>query len=146
LLKHVIINLLSNAIKYNVQDGAITVTITQDISHIHFAVRDTGIGIDEPDHQKVFEQFYRASSGKRVEGTGLGLTISQKIIEAHNGRIWLESALSQGTTFYFTLPIHHEYTINNEEAFYQSGEVLDDVNDDLQERAEISVERESDEH
>lgn len=150
LLKHVVINLLSNAIKYNVPDGIITITITHDITHIRFAIHDTGIGIDEPDHHKVFEQFYRATSGKRVEGTGLGLTISKKIIEAHNGRIWLESQLSQGTTFYFTLPVvnavTNDYTHTSQEAFYQSGEIIDDVNDDLQERAEVSIEREHDEH
>lgn len=146
LLKHVVINLLSNAIKYNVQDGTITVTISHDITHIRFAVKDSGIGIAEKDHQKVFDEFYRASSGKRVEGTGLGLAISRKIIEAHHGKIWLESKLSEGTTFYFTLPISNIYNINNEHAFYQSGEVIDDVHDDLQERAEISIERERDEH
>lgn len=146
LLKHVIINLLSNAIKYNVQNGTIKITITHDISNIRFAIRDSGIGIAEKDHDKVFEQFYRASSGKRTEGTGLGLTISRKIIEAHHGKIWLDSQLSEGTTFYFTLPISNNYAINSKEAFYQSGEIIDDVADDLQERAEISVERERDEH
>jgi two-component system phosphate regulon sensor histidine kinase PhoR len=146
LLKHVIINLLSNAIKYNVQDGTIDISISHNITHILFAIKDSGIGIAEQDQQKVFEQFYRASSGKRIEGTGLGLTISRKIIEAHGGKIWLESKLSEGTTSYFTLPIIQAYAHDSERAFYQAGEVIDDVHDDMQERQEISIEREGDEH
>jgi len=67
-------------------------------------VRDNGIGIDPKYHRKVFEMFYRLNENEAEEGTGLGLTIVERIVRNHGGRIWLKSEKGKGATFYFTLP------------------------------------------
>ena len=71
------------------------------------AVSDTGAGISEADQEKIFEEFQQAdsSSTKQKGGTGLGLSIAKRIIEMHGGRIWVESSLGTGSTFWFTLPV-----------------------------------------
>ena len=106
-LGQVIENLLSNAVKYigkenpapRIDVGA----IEQDGQKVFF-VRDNGIGVDKHYYQKMFEIFQRLPSGKKIgEGTGVGLTIVKRIIEHHGGKIWLESELGKGTTFFFTL-------------------------------------------
>lgn len=104
-LKQVLINLLSNALKYTPQ-GQVDVTVEQRNGEILFAVRDTGIGIPEEYHEKIFEPFTQidSSTTRQWGGIGLGLSIVKKYVEMHGGRIWLESALGQGTTFYFTIP------------------------------------------
>ena len=103
-LKIVFRNLLSNAIKFC--DKAIpTISIgiqlgTEDV----FFVRDNGIGIEQEYYEKIFMIFQRLHKREDYEGTGAGLTIAKKIIEAHGGRIWVESSLGEGSTFYFTIP------------------------------------------
>ena len=69
-------------------------------------VKDTGIGIPKEEIPRIFERFYRVDKtrSRKYGGTGLGLTIVKHIVEAHHGRIWVESEPSQGTSFYFTLP------------------------------------------
>jgi len=73
-------------------------------------VKDDGIGIPKEDLPRVFERFYRVDKGRSHElgGTGLGLSIVKHIVQAHRGRIWVESQLGEGSTFYFTLPIHRK--------------------------------------
>jgi signal transduction histidine kinase len=69
-------------------------------------VTDTGVGIAPEDHEAVFEEFRQVGTAdKKVEGTGLGLTLSRKFIELHGGRIWVESQVGVGSTFTFTLPL-----------------------------------------
>ncbi len=110
-IKQVLLNLLTNAIKYNVQGGAVTVALDvrraperQDGEQYVISVSDTGPGIPENEAPYIFEKFYRASTAGQTSGTGLGLTIARRIVEAHGGEMWFESTPGAGTTFYFTLP------------------------------------------
>lgn len=111
-IKQVMLNLLTNAIKYNREQGAIVCAIaahppTSDTPPLlQVSVRDTGPGIS-PEHQaRVFEKFFRVpETAGDIPGTGLGLVISKRIIEAHGCELWLESEVGVGTTFFFTLPI-----------------------------------------
>ena len=98
-------NLLSNACKFTEQ-GEINVRASRSDSEIVIAVQDTGPGIASKDHDVIFEVFRQAKSGvRKAEGTGLGLPISRRLAEAHGGRLWVESILGQGATFYVALPI-----------------------------------------
>jgi two-component system phosphate regulon sensor histidine kinase PhoR len=98
-------NLLHNAIKFTPQGGAVTLIAVQDVDVVQFSVKDTGIGIPSDDLPRVFERFYKADQARTEGGTGLGLAISRHLVEAHGGRIWVESVVGQGSTFYFTIPI-----------------------------------------
>ena len=70
-------------------------------------VSDTGIGISQDDITRLFDEFYRVDNqiNQNVKGTGLGLSLAKKIVEAHNGKMWVTSKLDEGTTFHFTLPV-----------------------------------------
>lgn len=110
-IKQVLLNLLTNAIKYNVQGGAVTVAFDVrraseggDREQYVISVSDTGPGIPADEAPYIFEKFYRASTAGQTSGTGLGLTIARRIVEAHGGEMWFESTPGAGTTFYFTLP------------------------------------------
>ncbi len=97
-------NLLNNAIKYNDKvKPSVTIEYHQRGQEHLFAVRDNGVGINAEYHQKIFDVFQRLSRSAS-EGTGVGLAICKKIIEQHEGQIWVESEVGQGSTFYFTLP------------------------------------------
>jgi len=98
-------NLLRNAIKFTPRGGRITVSANPDDSRLAFSVRDTGPGISDDNQSRVFDRFWHASQGARVRGTGLGLSIAKGIVEAHGGRIWVDSVLGEGSTFTFTLPL-----------------------------------------
>ena len=107
-LKQVFINLLNNAIKYT-NKGSISIEFNIEKENILFSVKDTGIGIPDNEIESIFNRFRQANSSKSLNsinnGAGLGLTISKKLIELHNGKIWVESEENVGSTFYFTLPI-----------------------------------------
>ena len=104
-IKQILLNLLSNAAKFTEQ-GSIELEIRPQDDDILFTVRDTGPGIDAKYHRIIFEPFEQAEQGKKhVAGTGLGLPISLRLAQAHGGRLWLESQIDQGSTFYVTLPI-----------------------------------------
>lgn len=104
-LREVITNLFDNAVKYT-PAGKISLGITGNAEVIQIYVRDTGPGIAPEDVQHLFQKFYRVDSSatRNIGGTGLGLFICRKIIELYKGRIWVESQLGQGSTFYINLP------------------------------------------
>jgi signal transduction histidine kinase len=108
-ISQVLLNLVGNAIKFT-EVGEVGVQVTSANGAFVVAVSDTGPGIAEADQQKVFEEFQQAdsSSTRQKGGTGLGLTIAKKIIDMHGGRIWVESSLGTGSTFWFTLPVRVE--------------------------------------
>ena len=75
---------------------------------VEISVTDTGIGIATEDQEKVFEEFRQVgTAAKKVEGTGLGLTLCRKFVELHGGRIWVNSQVGEGSTFAFTIPVRH---------------------------------------
>lgn len=104
-IREVLQNLIDNAIKYTTS-GSVTVRLTGDPSIIQVQVQDTGMGIPAEDIPHLFQKFYRVdnSATRTIGGTGLGLYICQKIIELYNGRIWVESELGKGSTFFINLP------------------------------------------
>ena len=109
-VKQVVLNLLTNAIKYNKPGGSIDLKLTPHYEAEHPMVEvqmaDTGYGISKEHQKNMFQKFYRVPTLENVErGTGLGLAISKNIVEAHGGRIWLESEVDKGSTFFFTLPL-----------------------------------------
>ncbi|MGE5280113.1 MAG: ATP-binding protein [Deltaproteobacteria bacterium] len=105
-LLETIANLLTNSVKYTPREGRITVNVADKGSSILLQIKDTGIGIPKDELPKVFEEFYRASNAREAErdGTGLGLSLAKRIIERHNGKIWVESEEGCGSTFYISLP------------------------------------------
>jgi signal transduction histidine kinase/CheY-like chemotaxis protein len=106
-LKQVVLNLLTNAVKFTEAGGSVTVTARENGDVAEVTVRDTGIGISDDDRERIFEAFQRGGRGVRTttEGTGLGLTLSKRIVELHGGRLWIESVLGEGSLFGFSLPL-----------------------------------------
>jgi two-component system, OmpR family, phosphate regulon sensor histidine kinase PhoR len=105
-LAEVLQNLLDNAVQYTLSPGKITVSASTRDSEVIFTVSDTGIGIPKADQSRIFERFYRVDAARSREagGTGLGLSIAKHIVEAHGGRIWVDSELGQGSHFHFSVP------------------------------------------
>ena len=104
-LRQVMYNLLSNAIKFSNDGGRVSVRAEVRNDDLLVQVTDQGVGIAEEAMPSLFEKFYQAKNPVRVGGLGLGLYISKRIIEAHGGRIWVESVEGAGSTFSFTLPL-----------------------------------------
>lgn len=106
----VIQNLVDNALRYSPEGGMVEVNLSHDKKEVVCSIKDSGIGIPEDQKARLFEKFFRASNAKQVytEGTGLGLYLSRNIIEAHEGKIWVESRAGEGSTFSFSLPIKQE--------------------------------------
>lgn len=105
-LSEVLQNLLDNAVQYTPAGGKIEVRARSNGQGVVFTVIDTGIGIPESDLERIFERFYRVDAARSREagGTGLGLAIARHIVDAHGGRIWVESAVGQGSRFHFSIP------------------------------------------
>ena len=104
-IAHVFQNLLSNALKYTAENGRVQVQIEQSPDgYVQFAVSDDGRGIPHQFVSRVFDKFFRVPGQAGDSGTGLGLAIVKDIVEAHGGRIWVESREGRGTTFRFVLP------------------------------------------
>ncbi|SLK08301.1 sensor histidine kinase [Arthrobacter sp. P2b] len=106
-ISQVLDNLVSNAIKYSPDGGNVVVSLAQENGHLACRVTDTGMGMSPEDASEVFAKFFRTSSVRRtaIPGVGLGLPISKAIVEAHGGTIEVDSALGQGTTFTFRVPV-----------------------------------------
>ena len=104
-LKKVLHNLLDNAIKFT-EKGKIEFGYVLKNNNIEFFVRDTGIGIDRENHKLIFDRFRKTdfNNNKMYDGVGLGLTISKELLKAMGGKIWLDSTVGNGSTFYFTIP------------------------------------------
>ena len=104
-IKQVVLNLLSNAVKFTPDDGRVTVRAARADGVTEISVSDTGIGIAPEDQAAVFEEFRQVGSdASRREGTGLGLALAKRFVELHGGKMWVTSAVGQGSTFTFTLP------------------------------------------
>ncbi|MBT9612251.1 MAG: HAMP domain-containing histidine kinase [Burkholderiales bacterium] len=105
-IKQVLFNLLSNAVKFT-DAGGVTVSAQVEEGNLHIMVADTGIGIRPEDRDRIFVEFSQvdASHGRKYEGTGLGLSLSKRLVEAHGGRIWFESEIGRGSVFHVVMPL-----------------------------------------
>jgi GAF domain-containing protein len=107
-IRQVVLNLLSNAIKFTLEGGRIEVRAAPVDASVEVSVSDTGVGIAPEDQEAVFEEFRQVGTAdKKVEGTGLGLTLCRKFVELHGGKIWVTSQVGEGSTFTFRLPVRH---------------------------------------
>jgi len=109
----VLTNLVDNALKFTPARGKVTVMAERapgEEGFIRCAVRDTGPGIPPEYRERIFDRFVQVQDARtgRRRGTGLGLTFCRLVVEAHGGRIWVESEEGQGSTFYFTLPVSEQ--------------------------------------
>jgi signal transduction histidine kinase len=113
-IEQVLRNLLSNALKYSPEGGTITlhgaIRGYGDEKQLVIRVSDQGIGIPPEETEKIFERFYRGENEviQSMRGAGLGLAVCRGIVEAHGGRIWVESVPGAGSSFFFTLPVGGE--------------------------------------
>ena len=105
-LNQLLSNIIGNAIKFTPAEGSVSLTVVVRDTEVQFEVADTGDGIAPDQLRHVFDRFYQAGSGRRASrhGAGLGLPIARGIVEAHGGRIWIESAPGAGTVVRFTIP------------------------------------------
>lgn len=107
-ISQVLINLLTNAIKYSPKANKVIVEVKKSGQEIIISVQDFGMGIPKEQQDKIFERFFRVKGNKEknIQGLGLGLYIAHEIIKEHKGRMWVESRVSKGATFFFTLPVN----------------------------------------
>jgi signal transduction histidine kinase len=114
-LKQALTNLISNGINYNRERGTVTVSTKEERDHLVVKISDTGIGISQENVCSIFDEFFRVKSEETqgITGSGLGLPIARKIVEAHNGSIKVVSELGKGTTFSIVLP---KATVDNEDS------------------------------
>jgi NtrC-family two-component system sensor histidine kinase KinB len=105
----VLVNFLSNALRYTPEKSKIVVKVSEKKGQVIFSVKDSGNGIDEKYQERLFERYFQVpTDGQNKSGSGLGLAISKDFIEAQNGAIWVESAIGEGSTFYFALPAYQQ--------------------------------------
>ena len=104
-MEQVLVNLIHNAIKFTPPGGKIALSAVPQNNEMVFSIKDTGIGIPPRDIERIFERFYKVDRARSAQGTGLGLSIARHLVEAHGGRIWVESIQTEGSTFFFSIPI-----------------------------------------
>jgi PAS domain S-box-containing protein len=128
-IREVITNLFDNAVKYT-DTGKISIGLTGNDQVVQFFIRDTGFGIPPEDIPHMFQKFYRVdnSATRTIGGTGLGLFICRKIVELYGGRIWVESELDKGSTFYINLPRLNAAKADELKAKNSNGQVLQPIN------------------
>jgi hypothetical protein len=110
----ILMNLIGNAIKFTPQNGKVTVVLEKNgDAHVQISIADTGPGILPEESNKIFSKFYQVANieKQKPKGSGLGLAISKALVEMHGGKIWVESELGKGSTFYFTLPAHQPFKL-----------------------------------
>jgi signal transduction histidine kinase len=109
LIRLVIRQIAGNALKYSQPGAPVTVGAHVGDTGVVISVTDRGPGIPAEEQRQIFEKYYRGKQGRgHLNGMGMGLPIARQIVEAHHGRIWVESQLGEGATFSFTLPLAHE--------------------------------------
>ncbi len=101
----VISNLLSNAIKYSPENNNVEVKCDTIGNNAQISIKDHAMGIRKGDQEKLFERYYRVESNNSISGFGIGLYLSAEIIQRHSGKIWVESEMGKGSTFYFSLSL-----------------------------------------
>jgi two-component system phosphate regulon sensor histidine kinase PhoR len=104
-VERILHNLVSNAVKYSPAGGDVVVSARQQGASLVIGVRDHGVGISAEDQARLFKPFERLEKTEGIDGVGLGLNVCRRLVEAHGGRIWVESELGRGATFLFTLPL-----------------------------------------
>jgi signal transduction histidine kinase len=105
-LRQVVLNLLINASKFTPEGGKITLKAREEDGHLVIEVQDTGSGILEEEQERLFQPYHRqVSDRERLSGLGLGLALCKYLVELHNGKIWVESKMGEGSTFAFTIPL-----------------------------------------
>jgi PAS domain S-box-containing protein len=112
--QQILYNLSSNALKFTPRGGQVTITARRDETFAYVSVRDTGVGIAADQLEPVFEEFHQARSSERNQGAGLGLAITQRLVQAHGGSITVESAVGQGSCFTFSLPFANAQAASKE--------------------------------
>ncbi len=117
-IEQVLVNLIENSIQYSMPNTKVIINVEDLESRVRISVSDEGMGIPSEKQDVIFKKFYTipSSKNKKVGGTGLGLAISKGIIEAHGGKIWVESTYGEGSTFYFEIPkVQHHKIISSED-------------------------------
>lgn len=114
-IQQILYNLLSNAIKFTGEDGRIEIGYNKEGEYVLLYVKDNGVGIDKKYEGKIFAKFVQLNNvySKKESSTGLGLTITKELVELHGGKIWFESVVGEGTTFFVKLPVEHVKTEND---------------------------------
>src|SRR5262249_46150450 len=110
----VLMNLIGNAVKFTPQNGKVTVAVEKNgDDYVQISVDDTGPGILPEEKNKIFSKFYQVAhvDKQKPKGSGLGLAISKALVEMHGGKIWVESEVGKGSTFYFTLPARQPFKL-----------------------------------
>jgi signal transduction histidine kinase len=112
-LKQVLLNLLSNAVKFTPDGGRVDVSAKLDTDKVEISVKDTGVGISPEDQASLFEEFkqFGKDRSRKAEGTGLGLSLTKRLVELHGGQILVDSAVGHGSTFRVMLPMRGERLI-----------------------------------
>lgn len=121
-VRQVVTNLLANAVKFSSHGGIIVLGVTRETTELIVSVSDQGIGIPQEAIPQLFTKFFRVDDGatRTTNGTGLGLALIKEIVEAHHGRVWVDSTVGKGSTFYFTLPLATEVLKDSERAFAEN--------------------------
>jgi PAS domain S-box-containing protein len=113
-VRRILYNLVENAIKYSPRGGQVRIFARRNGDSIVIGVSDQGIGISPEDQAKLFQPFLRLESGQaQTKGLGLGLSVCHHLVEAHRGRIWIQSEPGKGSTFFFSLPMTEKGTVNH---------------------------------